>query len=595
MSKIITNIFTKKIAEAVKSELSSNLYYFAVSKHTTWGDENNPNTAINTTQKINDFHKELILGKRIKASDITSLINRNLWQTGTVYDQYDDRDKDLYSKAFYVINGSENVYKCLYNNNGEPSTIEPTSISTGRFDPGDGYQWKYMYSISSANNTKFSLSSYIPVDPNTTITAAASNGAIDVVFIDNGGAGYLGYATGYIAEVLSNTLFRVESTVYALSSERGFYNRSGFYIGSGTGAEQLSTISDYYTNAVGHYVVTADQFNSPALDLTSTFRISPQILITGDGSGAKAICTVNTTSGSYFIDYVEVKNQGSNYSFANVSVLANPSYGTGASLRAVIPPPGGHGADVATELGSNRLGVSVLYNNTENYSISTDVPFRQGAIISIPYKFTAPETYKTFNALTNVSNTNDTIAIANASTNYFVGDKIQYIVDAGNTAIGGMANGIYYYVLSSNTTAITLSTSYEGSLLNLTAGTSESGHRLYTTTLYNSNTFNALTYLTTSAAAGTFQRNEVVVGATSNATASIAFANTTMIKVSYTVGTFANAEIISGQSSGATATITNINKPDIQPYTSSVLYIDNVQVITRADDKFEQAYLVLNV
>ena len=347
--------------------------------------------------------------------------------------------------------------------------------------------------------------------------------------------------------------------------------------------------------AVGQYVVTADQFNSPALDLTSTFRIAPQILITGDGSGAKAICTVNTTSGSYFIDYVEVKNNGNNYSFSNVSVLANPSYGTGASLRAVIPPPGGHGADVATELGSNRLGVSVLYNNNENYSISTDVPFRQGAIISIPYKFTAPETYKTFNALTNVSNTNDTIAIANASTNYFVGDKIQYIVDAGNTAIGGMANGIYYYVLSSNATAITLSTSYEGSLLNLTAGTSESGHRLYTTRLYNSNTFNALTYLTISAAAGTFQRNEVVVGATSNATASIAFANTTTIKVSYTVGTFANAEIISGQSSGATATITNINNPDIQPYTSSVLYIDNVQVITRADDKFEQAYLVLNV
>jgi len=595
MTTVITNNFTKKIAEAIKTELSSNLYYFAMSRHVPWPNENAPNVAISTTQSRLDFQRQMILGKRIKSTDITSLVNRNLWQTGTVYDQYDDQDPDLNNKAFYIINGSENIYKCLFNNNGAPSTVEPTTISTNKFQTGDGYIWKYMYSVSSANNTKFSLSAYVCVDPNTSVSSAASNGAIDVIFINNGGTGYLGYATGYIASIVSNTIFQIETSIGALSAERGFYNRSGFYISSGTGSGQLTSITDYFTNSSGHYVVTNDQLNNPQLDLTSQFSIAPQIQITGDGTGAKAICTVNTVSGSYFIDTVSVLSSGNNYSYANVTVLANPSYGSSANLRAVIPPRGGHGSDAATELGSSKLGISVLFNNNESNSISTDVPFRQGGIISIPYKYTTPDAYKTFNALTAVSNTAETISITNANTYFKYGDKIQYIVDAGNTAIGGLSNGNYYYVLTTNTTAITISNTFEGNVINLTAGVSETGHRLYTTNLYNANTFNALTYLNVGSASGTMIRNETLLGSSSGATALIAFANTSMIKVSYTTGTFSNSEIVTGQTSGATATISSINNPDIQPLTSATLYIDNVQVITRADNKFEQAYLVLNV
>jgi hypothetical protein len=50
-----------------------------------------------------------------------------------------------------------------------------------------------------------------------------------------------------------------------------------------------------------------------------------------------------------------------------------------------------------------------------------------------------------------------------------------------------------------------------------------------------------------------------------------------------------------GAKSAATATITSINNPDIQPFTSSVLYIDNVEPITRSATDFEQAYLILTL
>lgn len=594
MSKVITKFFNKKIAEAVQKEFSSNVYYFAVSRHSEWSDETSPDIAYNTTEAINNFHREMILGKRIKTADVSQLVKRHFWTSGTVYAQYDDTDGDLYEKQFFVINGSEQVFKCLFNNNNSPSTVEPSTVSTDKFQTADGYIWKYMYTVSTSNNTKFSTGTYIPVDVNTSVTSAASNGSVDIILINTQGSEYRGYILGSISEVISNTLFKVSSTG-ELSSENFFYNSSSFYITDGTGGGQLTTISSYIVNASGYYVSTTDQLNSPVLDLTSNFRIAPQIKIEGDGTGAKAICTVNTISNSYFIETVDVISPGQNYSTATVSVVSNPLYGSGATLRAIIPPKGGHGADPATELGCTDLGVSLFFNNSEFGTISTDVPFRQASVISMPYKFTAPTASLTFNALSAVSNTNDTITITNANTYFKVGDIITYQTSAGNVAVGGLANNGTYYVIQSNTTTLKLSTTYEGSAINLTAGASETGHTLFTTNKYYSNTFNSLTYLNISSASGTVLRNEYIIGGTSGARAKVAFANSSIVKVSYTTGTFATSEVITGEDSLSTATISSINNPDIQPFTSSILYLNNIEAITRSETEFEQVYMILTV
>jgi hypothetical protein len=600
MSKIVTRNFSRKIANAVQTELSSNIYYFALSKHTQWTDENNPDTALDTTEYINNFHREMILGKRIKSSDVSNLIDRHFWNSGTVYAQYDDIDADLFSKEFYVINGSENVYKCLYNNNDAISTVEPTTISTNKFQTADGYIWKYMYSIGTANNTKFSTSSFMPVDANSTVSSAAANGAIDVLIIETAGTGYRGYITGSVAEVISNSVFRIDSAS-SLSADNFFYNQSAFYITTGTGVGQLTTISNYLVNSSGHFVYTSELLNAPALDLTSEFRIAPQIKVSGDGTGALAVCTVNTSSGSYFIETVDVLNAGQNYSYANVSVIVNPSYGANAAIRAIIPPRGGHGYDAATELGCFHIGVSTLFNNNESSSISTDVPFRQAGIISYPYKFTAPNTFATFSVTGGVSNTNDTIAIANANSHFLPGDLVTYVTHATGTALTGFVNNATYYIKTSNTTMVTLSDTYEGATKDLTSGATTNVHYLYTTRAYGANTFNALTRLNISGAGGSFVRNEKITGGVSSATATIAFANSTVVDVSAISGTFTysangyTSETILGANSAATATITSINNPDIQPFTSSVLYIDNVEPITRSATDFEQAYLILTL
>jgi hypothetical protein len=598
MSNITTKFFSKKVSESFISEISGNVYYFAVGRAEPWTNENSPDLSIDTTKAVNDFKRHVLFGKRIKPDAIINLVQRYFWMSGTVYAQYDDIDADLYAKPFYVINSYNNVYKCLFNNNGVPSTSEPTLVQTSTFSGSDGYVWKYMYTLSSANNSKFSTSAYMAVEPNTSVTSAASNGAIDIVLVTNPGVGYTGYVTGYIKSVISNTVFQIESSS-VLSVDNFYYNTSGFYIAAGTGEGQLTTISNYIVNSSGHYVYTADAIASPALDLTSQFRIAPQILITGDGTGAKAFCTVNTFS--YSIDKITMLSTGNNYSYANVSIIANPTYGTGAAARAIIPPFGGHGADTITELGSRLLGISVFFTNTESNTISTEVSFRQGGIITAPKKYTAPVASITFNANTNVSNTYDSISILNANTNFKSGDLIQYVVSAGNTAVSGLSNGSFYYVVSSNTTAIQLSNTLDGAAINITSGATETGHTLYSNSLMCSTTFNALTILNITTGTSTFSQNEVILGSTSGATGYVAFANSTVAKITMIQGNFfANSsfgETITGTTSSVSATINpgGINNPDISPLNFRVMHVDNVEYIQRSNTSNEQGYLIVTL
>ena len=599
MSNITTKFFSKKVSESFIEEVSGNAYYFAVGNPFPWSDENNADVSVDTTQAINNFKRNIVFGKRIKPDSIINLVTRYFWSSGTVYAQYDDADEHLYEKAFYVLNSYNDVYKCLFNNNGAYSTSEPQMVQTASFKTSDGYIWKYMYSVSSANNSKFSTSLFMPVEPNTAVSSAASNGAIESIFVTNPGSGYTGYISGSIKTVISNTIFQVESAD-VLSVDSFYYNTSGFYITQGTGEGQLTTVSNYIVNSSGHYVYTTNQLNSPALDITSEFRIAPQVLISGDGTGAKGFCTVNTSS--YSIDNITILNTGSNYSYANVSIISNPTYGSGAIARAVIPPFGGHGADVTTELGSKQLGLSVFFNNSESNSISTEVSFRQGGLITAPQKFTAPTASLTFNGNTGISNTYDTISIVNANTTFKPGDKVRYIVSAGNTVVSGLANGQYYYVAASNSTTLQLSSTLDGSAINLTSGVTETGHTLYSNATFSSNSFNALTTLSISTGTSTFSQYETIIGRDSGATARVAFANSTVAKVIQIneISFIANStygETITGTSSSVAATINagGINNSDIAPFSFRVMHIDNVEYIQRSNTDNEQGYLIVTL
>jgi hypothetical protein len=83
----------------------------------------------------------------------------------------------------------------------------------------------------------------------------------------------------------------------------------------------------------------------------------------------------------------------------------------------------------------------------------------------------------TFNANTDVNNSNNTINIADANTYFSVGDEVIYNVNAGNTAITGLTENNKYYVSFSNTTQMALSESRTGANIDISAtSVSETGH-----------------------------------------------------------------------------------------------------------------------
>lgn len=145
------------------------------------------------------------------------------------------------------------------------------------------------------------------------------------------------------------------------------------------------------------------------------------------------------------------------------------SYGSGYTANATATFSGGTGNTVAVSgnahVTAGKVDAILLANNGAGFLTPPTL------VISAP-------TAITFNALTAVSNTNDTIAISTANTTWAVGDRLNYRVAAGNTAIGGLANNTNYYVSFANTTTIALAATSGGANVDLTAGVSETGHSI---------------------------------------------------------------------------------------------------------------------
>jgi hypothetical protein len=167
-------------------------------------------------EQENDCWDTIIALKKIKSGDINQVIKKITWSSGTTYDMYRhdiSRDKkstytqsiSLYSSNYYVINSDYRVYICLYNGvdpenpTGKPSLdepnftdLEPRTAGTS----GDGYIWKYLYTIKPSEVIKFDSVNFIPVPKNWDTStefapirnnAQASNNQLKIITITNRG------------------------------------------------------------------------------------------------------------------------------------------------------------------------------------------------------------------------------------------------------------------------------------------------------------------------------------------------------------------------------------------------------------------------
>ena len=240
---------------------------------------NTPNP-IDNFKNQNDYHDTMLFFKKITISDVKRVIRRINWTSGQTFDVYrpDVSSSDissvtgstsLYESNFYVMNSDFRVYICLQNGtspdnpNGKPSLDEPTftDLQPKNAGPsGDGYIWKYLYTITPSDILKFVTSKFIPV-PNSWGTSdteevenAAVNGKIETVIINNkGNSNYtpgvytdipiLGDGSGGKVSIVVNASGQVSSvsvTSGGSNYTKGIINFDQFNVStlsSGTGAE----------------------------------------------------------------------------------------------------------------------------------------------------------------------------------------------------------------------------------------------------------------------------------------------------------------------------------------------------------------------
>ena len=375
---------------------------------TTWrSDVPDP---VDSFKEENLYHDTMLFLKKITPNDVRRIVPRIDWETGTSYDMYrNNYNKDnktpiteetsLYAGSYYVVNSEFKVYLCINNGtdqdnqSGRKSEYEPNFIDTIPQPAGDdGYLWKYLFTISPSDIVKFVTPTYIPLpvkwgDTSTEdIKNAAVDGKIETVLLKSTGSGY-----------------------------------SSKPIGGAAGTD------------------------------IATFSINVPII--GDGEGGLVEISVD---GGVIIS-MQIANGGTGYTYGLIrfedgvtdSITGlEVTGGSGATFEVVIPPKGGHGADIYRELGGFRVMVHSRFDNNVNdvpdYIINND--FSRVGIVKNPIQFGGTDLLNSTTA-TNLSALKlkpaDGSGISTSSVDYIKNSKITQTISTagiGSTAAALVAS-----------------------------------------------------------------------------------------------------------------------------------------------------------
>lgn len=371
MSFRLKDTLHKTLSESVFDELFSgrgNFYYF-IGKVVDWSTPSTPPTPDESRNIEHDTRNRIINLKKIITSDVSLIIPRRNWSSGTVYDQFDldisasnpatSGATTLKTSNFYVLSSSFQVYKVISNNNGAASTVEPSGNDLGIITTGDGYKWKFMYTIPLALRSRFLTDTFMPVQKSV-LNSFYSDGQINSLTVDSKGTGYSsGVAVNLVANVhftdaSSNTSSNVPNIEPIINESSGSIDSvlisfAGLNVAGGNIIinDRAGTGSNLFPNTTitgpdgSQSTIISNKANflpffsdgklkqvailDPGKDYTRNAQTT--VTVSGDGTGARIEPFVNAAGE---VEDAIIVERGSGYTFAVLNVES--STGTGANL-----------------------------------------------------------------------------------------------------------------------------------------------------------------------------------------------------------------------------------------------------------------------
>ena len=316
MPAIITDQIRVLNAENFVSGISTtdNSYYVFIGLPNATSVQSDWNT--NTPSPIDNFDEHdgvydtLISAKKINSADVLRVIRKTTWTTGSIYEMY---------RHDYSIN------------NTTPQTSSTSLYNSNYYVINSDFRiYECIYNGAAPSNSgKGIISLQEPVHTDLQPRLESD-----------------GYIWKYLFTIKPSDIIKFDSADFIPVP-------ANWKTGTDTADVRNAAVDGKVE------VITIDDTANASYQFTGTKNNVP---IRGDGSGGLA--SVTFTNGKPTA--VQVTDGGSGYSFATLD-LDSVVTGTGASFSVIIPPPGGHGADVYRELGSNKV---LVYSRIENSDVT---------------------------------------------------------------------------------------------------------------------------------------------------------------------------------------------------------------------------------
>jgi hypothetical protein len=362
MSAVVTDQFrilnASNFVDSVSDSTNAYYIFLGLTNPTSVGFgrtdnwDSDPPSPVDNLDYLSHYHDTSIFGKKITSSNIRRIIRKIEWTTNTKYEMYRHdyssseynrspltNSSRLYNTNYYVVNSDYRVYICIDNGssginpsiNGsldEPkfTTLEPQPAG----ESGDGYIWKYLFTISPSDVIKFDSTEYIVVPNNwdkpiseiedaeivrvkENGDSTANNNQIKKVYIENGGNGYSTDTGGTICDIL------------------------------------------------------------------------------GDGTGGKVL--VKTENNVIVSTTVTFGGSGYTYGIVDLGPIQPSTLTEPAKLIPIIPPSKGHGYDIYKELGTDKVLIYARFDDSTK-DFPTDTSFSQIGILKNPTTYGSNEIFK---------------------------------------------------------------------------------------------------------------------------------------------------------------------------------------------------------